>query len=93
MRLMVKNSYDPSEFDFYVINGEWSGKFKDGHLIKVAKTQQHIPIQIICDNQDRLRGNYKEVINNFKNEQYVGPPDEPNFDNWDNVERVWHSFK
>jgi hypothetical protein len=27
----------------------------------------------LCDNQDRLRGDYQEVFNNFDNPDYVAP--------------------
>lgn len=73
----VANDYNPANFDFYVINGNWEGTYTRGFI-----TLKGVPsgdysnlrkIDILCDNQDRLRGEYNEVFVNFDNENYVGP--------------------
>lgn len=66
-------------FDFYVINGAWNGKYINGritvdHPMEPFSTLDQI--EILCDNQDRLRCNYKDyqdVFNNFHDVNYNGP--------------------
>ena len=78
---------DRNEFDFEVINGRWYGKYTNGHL-----TIDHPhgawstldTVKILCDNQDRLRGDYTTVFENFDNPNYFAP--KPLFQvpaNWD----------
>jgi len=72
----VEDHYDPRVFKFWVVNGCWNGAFDngrvfvegeygDGHVVYTAK--------ILCDDQDRLRGDYQDVFNNFSNEDYKAP--------------------
>ena len=91
----VKDDFDPAHFEFRVINGAWDGVFTNGHVTVLG-----IPgggdfsdlgiTEIICSNQDRLRGNnswdYQTVFNNFDDPAYVGPEWEKvvfEFDNMD----------
>ena len=71
----VDSNRHPTRFDFDVINGAWSGTFSDGVII-VDEFSREGPIEkfeILCDNQDRLRGDYNEVFSNFDNPDYVAP--------------------
>lgn len=68
---------DDKNFSFDVINGGWEGQIKDGHLIVDHDNEDHGIIQILCKDQDRLRGNYNDVFNNFHDVNYVAPKEEP----------------
>lgn len=66
----IEQEKSPTEFDFWVVNGAWHGTFTDGHITiwhpdrpwtKLDKTE------ILCNNQDRLRGDYQTVFDNFSN--------------------------
>jgi hypothetical protein len=70
-----------SEFDFWVINGAWHGTFTNGHITvwdPPTGSWSKLDIdEILCDNQDRLRGDYQDVFDNFGNPDYVAPKREP----------------
>ena len=76
----VADNYDPTNFKFDVVNGAWEGHFTNGH-ISVLDGYGYSPppfssldtMEILTDNQDRLRGEYQEVFNNFDNPNYVAP--------------------
>jgi hypothetical protein len=77
----VKDDYNPAHFDFWVVNGNWDGTYINGYVTV------HHPwnpfstldkVEILCDNQDRLRssdwsGGYQTVFNNYNNPEYVAP--------------------
>jgi hypothetical protein len=72
----IEQEKSPTEFDFWVINGAWFGTFTNGYVTvwhpdrpwtKLDKTE------ILCNNQDRLRGDYQTVFDNFDNPDYVAP--------------------
>lgn len=71
----VDDSYDPALFEFYVINGAWYGKFTNGYLTVLGCPGGAFSVlkltEIICDNQDRLRGHYDGVFENFANPNYI----------------------
>ena len=71
------NDYDPTNFEFEVINGAWSGKYTNGYITvfgaPCGEYSSLAKLEIICDNQDRLRGDYNEVFANFDNPEYVAP--------------------
>lgn len=82
----IHQEKSPTEFDFWVINGCWEGTFTNGHVTvwhpdrpwtKLDKTE------ILCNNPDRLRGDYQEVFNNFENPNYVAPKREKVESFWD----------
>jgi hypothetical protein len=76
----VQQEKSPSEFDFWVVNGAWSGTFYNGHVTVHHPWNPHCDlhhVEILTDNQDRLRGEYQEVFNNFDNVDYVAPRCEP----------------
>lgn len=100
MRLMLGTKGNPSllvdidqersmsDFDFWVVNGNWSGVFFNGHVtILGCPSGDHSDLdqtEILCDNQDRLRGNYNDVFDNFDNPEYVAPqPKKVKFDYMD----------
>lgn len=95
MRLMLGTKDDPSllvnlgqeksptEFDFWVVNGCWAGTYTNGRITIWGAPSGDFSsldkIEILTDNQDRLRckiGEYQEVFNNFSNPDYVAPKPE-----------------
>ena len=94
---------DYNSFDFYVINGAWYGHYTNGFIsIAYEETKRsayymdYAPdpwttldkVEIICKDQDRLRGDYRDVFANFDNPNYVAPPAkviETNFDDDDDI--------
>lgn len=77
----VKNDYDPNDFDFEVINGGWRGHFHNGYTTVCRAPGGAFSSlnkrEIICDNQDRLRGEYQTVFEYFSDENYVAPLPKP----------------
>ncbi len=70
----VVDNYNPVNFNFYVVNGNWEGFFIAGEVyysdrIGCIGTNY----QILTSNQDRLRGDYNTVFNNFDNINYIAP--------------------
>lgn len=74
---------DKEVFDFYVVNGAWNGRltkesFNTG-TVRVEPNQKRFDedeqnlVEILTDNQDRLRGNYQDVFDNFSNKDYKAP--------------------
>jgi len=77
--LLVKVLKQSDEgFDFRVINGAWDGKFTytdvDTGSVFIEYTKETVDnVQVLCENQDRLRGDYNDVFFNFDDESYVAP--------------------
>lgn len=71
-----------SNFTFCVINGSWDGSFINGKIAKIDYENDTLTpmgeMEIICENQDRLRGDLEDVFLNFNNPNYVAP--KPNFE-------------
>ena len=74
---------DKEVFDFWVVNGGWNGRltkqsFNTG-TVRVEPNQKrfdadkHPFVEILTDNQDRLRGSYQDVFDNFSNKDYKAP--------------------
>lgn len=75
----VADKYNPTDFEFRVINGEWTGRFTKGRIsINYTGYSEIDPwasgpppwtslteLKILTDNQDRLQGSYQDVFNNF----------------------------
>lgn len=100
MRLMLGTKDQPSllieleqemsqtHFDFWVVNGAWHGVFTNGYItILGCPSGDHSSLEkteILCNNQDRLRGNYNDVFENFDNVDYAAPvPLQVMFDDMD----------
>ena len=79
----VSNNYNPSNFAFDVINGAWEGHFTNGYITINSRYFGYcVPwtsldkLEILCDNQDRLRfpdSKYMDVFHNFDNPDYIAP--------------------
>ncbi len=76
----LEQEKSPTEFDFWVVNGAWRGTFTNGYITvwdapggdfsSLEKTE------VLTDDQDRLRGDYQTVFDNFHNPDYVAPKPE-----------------
>jgi hypothetical protein len=63
-------------FDFRVINGAWDGVFNRGRITVMCAEPFSVidyRVNVICDNQDRLRGAYDDVFANFWDVDWVAP--------------------
>ena len=72
----VKDDFDPFDFKFWVINGAWSGTYENGDIRVDEKYNGEVVgsgVKVLCKDQDRLRGDYNDVFNNFDNVNYVAP--------------------
>lgn len=82
----VDDVFNRADFKFKVINGGWSGIYNNGE-IRVQNYGKVIlsGILILCEDQDRLRGDYNDVFDNFNNINYVAPKIKykVNVDSWD----------
>jgi hypothetical protein len=73
----LEQEMSPTHFNFWVVNGAWRGVFTNGYITilgcpggdysSLEKTE------VLCDNPDRLRGDYDTVFENFNNVDYVAP--------------------
>lgn len=73
----LEQEKSPAEFDFWVVNGAWSGTFTNGYITvwdpPTGDFSSLEKIEVLSDNQDRLRGDYQTVFDNFDNPNYVAP--------------------
>lgn len=67
-------------FDFEVVNGCWKGHFHPNGMISIFgcpggawSTFDDAPLVVLTSNQDRLRGYYVDVFDNFDDPNYVAP--------------------
>jgi hypothetical protein len=84
----VQQEKSPTEFDFWVVNGAWQGVFTNGYITVLGCPTGDFSslekTEILCDNPDRLRGDYNAVFENFDNVDYVAPvPKRVVFDDMD----------
>lgn len=72
----VHQEYSPTHFEFWVVNGAWEGTFRNGYITVHHPWNPHSSldkIDILCYNQNRLRGEYQTVFDNFRNPDYIAP--------------------
>ena len=72
----VEQEHSPDHFEFWVVNGAWRGTYNNGHVTVWHPYEPWTDldkVEVLCNNQDRLRGEYQEVFNNFRNPSYVAP--------------------
>ena len=53
----VSSKYDPTNFKFFVINGNWGGRFYNGYITidyPSAPWTSLDKLEILCDNQEKL---------------------------------------
>lgn len=68
---------DRTKFSFWVVNGAWEGRYNNGYITILGPIDGDYssldPVEILCDDQDRLRGDYQDVFDNFDDPNYVAP--------------------
>ena len=73
----LEQEMSPTHFDFWVVNGAWQGVFINGYITVLDCPSGDFSslekTEILCDNPDRLRGDYDTVFANFDNVDYVAP--------------------
>jgi len=75
----VDDTYDPLDFKFFVVNGNWPGRFVNGDITIDGGMPNSgavsTGVSILCDNQDRLRGAFADVFANYNysNVDYIAP--------------------
>lgn len=73
----VEQELSKDNFNFWVVNGSWHGQFQNGYISVFGCPSGDFsslePVQILTDNQDRLRGSYQDVFDNFDNTNYFSP--------------------
>lgn len=73
----LEQEFSPTHFDFWVVNGCWEGTFYNGYVTIYGCPSGDFSsldkVEILTDNQDRLRGNYQDVFDNFRDPNYVAP--------------------
>jgi hypothetical protein len=84
----IEQEYSPTHFEFWVINGAWKGTYTNGYVTVWHPWEPWSELtntEILCDNPDRLRGEYQEVFDNFNDPAYVAPKPKKVAlpDNWD----------
>ena len=75
----VEQEHSPTHFEFWVVNGAWQGTYTNGKVTVWCPDGPWTDLdhtEILSDNQDRLRGDYQTVFNNFSNPSYVAPKPE-----------------
>lgn len=79
----VSDNRDPHNFKFWVVNGGWEGTYNKGTVTVHGAPRGDFDITgvyIVCHEQDRLRGDYKTVFENYDNVNYCAPKFEiPNY--------------
>ena len=57
----VEKEHGPNHFDFWVVNGAWTGTYDSGKVTihKYPNNSPTEPLNILCDDPDRLRGGSK----------------------------------
>lgn len=85
--VQVDTGYNKDKFNFFVENGCWYGLFQNNNVTifgcPSGEYSSLEKVEILSDNQDRLRGEWSSVFENFHNPDYISPlPNRPmiNFD-------------
>ena len=87
--LLVHRAASPElfRFDFEVINGGWRGTYFDGNITvwggPSGDWSSLEKMEVICADQNRLRGNYEDVFANFHDVYYIAPQPKPIPEYWD----------
>ena len=72
----ITQEYSPTHFDFWVVNGAWDGTYQNGYITIWHPWNPWTSLEntsILTDNQDRLRGSYQTVFDNFQDADYIAP--------------------
>ena len=72
----IQQEHSTNHFEFWVVNGAWEGTYTNGYITIHHPWNPRSSlekVEILSDNQDRLRGEYQDVFDNFRNPNYVAP--------------------
>lgn len=74
----VNSDYNPTNFNFFVVNGYWYGSFDCGQVRVNDRYNDEVVANctILSSDQDRLRGDYNDVFDNFHDVNYRAPTPE-----------------
>ena len=74
------STFQTGSFDFEVVSGYWKGHFHQNGMISIFgcpggawSTFDDAPLVVLTTNQDRLRGQYMDVFENFDDPKYTAP--------------------
>ena len=75
--VQIDPGYNKEKFKFFVENGCWYGLFQNNHVTIFGcpggEYSSLEKVEILSDNQDRLRGDWSSVFENFHNPDYIVP--------------------
>lgn len=76
----VEQEYAPDHFEFWVVNGAWQGTFYQGKITVWHPDNPRsdlVDLEILTQDQDRLRGDYQAVFDNWGNPDWTAPKARP----------------
>ena len=76
----VEQEYAPGHFEFWVVNGAWAGTFYQGKITvwhPDSPWTDLVNLGVLSRNQDRLRGDYQPVFDNWSNPNWRAPKHQP----------------
>lgn len=83
----VTNVTHKTLFDFYAVNGDWFGTYTNGYITVHGCPSGDFTslghVMMLCHDQDRLRGSYQDVFDNFHDVNYNAPKTKTVPASWD----------
>jgi len=76
----VEQEYAHDHFEFWVVNGAWAGTFYQGKITvwhPDSPWTDLVNLSVLSQDQDRLRGDYQPVFNNWSNPNWRAPKHQP----------------
>jgi hypothetical protein len=76
----VEQEYSPDHFEFWVVNGAWQGTFYQGKITvwhPDSPWTDLVNLGVLSRNQDRLRGDYQPVFDNWSDPNWRAPKHQP----------------
>jgi hypothetical protein len=72
----VEQEYAHDHFEFWVVNGAWAGTFYQGKITvwhPDSPWTDLVNLSVLSQNQDRLRGDYQLVFDNWADPNWSAP--------------------
>ena len=76
----VEQEYSPDHFEFWVVNGAWAGTFYQGKITvwhPDSPWTDLVNLSVLSQDQDRLRGDYQPVFDNWSNPNWRAAKPQP----------------
>ena len=76
----VEQEYALDHFEFWVVNGAWAGTFYQGKITvwhPDSPWTDLVNLGVLSQDQDRLRGDYQPVFDNWSNPNWRAPKHQP----------------